>query len=73
MIDLFRFRPAGLFSAALALAALDDVDHAPDETTDKAANYQGGMSMSVAMAETALRNCDRPVQQSRLVICAERA
>jgi hypothetical protein len=40
MIDLFRFRPAGLFSAALALAALDDVDHAPDETTDKAANWQ---------------------------------
>jgi hypothetical protein len=71
MIDLFRFRPAGLFSAALALAALDDVDHAPDETTDKAANCQEGMS--VAMAETALRNCDRPVQQSRLVICAQRA
>jgi hypothetical protein len=71
MIDLFRFRPAGLFSAALALAALDDVDHAPGEKTDKAANCQGGMS--VVMAETALRNCDRPVQQSRLVICAERA
>src|SRR6476620_6137085 len=42
----------------LALAAWDDVDHAPARKPDKAANCQGGM---IAVKEQfALRNCDRP-------------
>jgi hypothetical protein len=45
------------FYADLALAAWDDVDHAPSAESDKAANCQGGM---IAMMEQfALRNCDR--------------
>src|SRR3954447_20728511 len=46
------------FCADLALAAWDDVDHAPVAKADKAANCQGGM---IAVREQfALRNCDRP-------------
>ncbi|WP_176945726.1 hypothetical protein [Bradyrhizobium sp. Rc2d] len=41
-----------------ALAAWDDVDHAPEADADKAANRQGGMI--AAGEQFALRNCDRP-------------
>src|SRR6478735_4571646 len=46
------------FCADLALAAWDDVDHAPVAKADKAANCQGGMI--AVRAQFALRNCDRP-------------
>src|SRR3954447_21734902 len=61
MIVLFvsALRP---FCADLALAAWDDVDHAPVAKADKAANCQGGM---IAVREQfALRNCDRFAQSS---------
>jgi hypothetical protein len=52
MIVLFVSAPRQF----LALAALDDVDHAPGKNMDKAANRQGGM---IAVKEQfALRNCD---------------
>src|SRR3954452_17732364 len=51
------------FCAALALAALDDVDHAPAEGVDKAANRQGGMI--AATDQFALRNCDRATRRLR--------
>src|SRR3954451_23857210 len=46
------------FCADLALAAWDDVDHAPVAKADKVANCQGGMI--AAWEQFALRNCDRP-------------
>src|SRR3954468_21603788 len=50
------------FCADLALAAWDDVDHAPVAKADKAANCQGGM---IAVWEQfALRNCERLAQSS---------
>jgi hypothetical protein len=70
MAHLSRFRPAA-FSAALVLAALDDVDHAPGKNADKAANRPGGMN--VAMTGTALRNCDRPLRRAQLVVRAKHA
>src|SRR3954447_5578850 len=48
--------------ADLALAASDDVDHAPVAKADKAANCQGGMI--AAWEQFALRNCDRLAQSS---------
>ncbi|WP_128928097.1 hypothetical protein [Bradyrhizobium guangxiense] len=56
MIVLYRFRPADI-CADLALAALNDVDHAPVRKRDKAANCQGGMI--AVMEQFALRNFDR--------------
>jgi len=55
MIVLFVSVPRA-FYADFALAALDDVDHAPVKDTDKAANCQGGMI--TVKEQFALRNCD---------------
>jgi hypothetical protein len=44
------------FRADFALAASDDVDHAPAADRDKAANCQGGMI--AVMGQFALRNFD---------------
>jgi hypothetical protein len=44
MIFLFVSAPSRTYCAALALAALDDVDHAPVKDADKAANCQGAMT-----------------------------
>src|SRR5437879_13775397 len=70
MVDLFVSAPRS-FCAALALAAWDDVDHAPVETVHKAANCQGGM---IAVREQfALRNCDQAAPMLRLAVRTARA
>ncbi|WP_165405655.1 hypothetical protein [Bradyrhizobium genosp. SA-3] len=43
MIVLFVSARRQFFALVLALAAWDDVDHAPEADADKAANRQGGM------------------------------
>src|SRR3954468_9188132 len=56
MIVLFVSAPCDILRC-LALAAWDDVDHAPADRLDKAANCQGGMI--AAREQFALRNCDQ--------------